>query len=184
MSTLGPTAARHRDWVRANLKIVLALFGIPLLVIGAGGLWYLDGWLDARKCERDLQAIYRAVEMHEINHGALPRIAFYADQPLEDERSMVRVLGNYGVPPEVFRCPCSHPVVRDTGLSYVWNVDVNGLHLLQIEDPVWMVAEVSALSGEVPRPFMGRVPVLFTDGRVEWLSRVPASLRNRLEALR
>lgn len=126
------------------------------------------------QCRDQLINIYRALEVYEMSHGTLPRLAFYPEEPNSDLDSMSVTLEAYGLEPSTWICPSSHEIIANTGLSYIWNTRLNGRKLRDAAEPQWLIAEINALSPDVPRPHLGYCNVLFTDGSVKRV-RNPAS---------
>jgi len=124
-------------------------------------------------CRDQLTRIYQALEVYEMSHGAMPRLAFYPEQPLSDIESICVALEAYGLEPETWVCPGSHRVIANTGLSYIWNTRLNGRSLRSFREPQWLLAEIHALAPDVPRPHLGYCNVLFTDGSIQRV-RYPA----------
>lgn len=154
---------------------------IVLLVLAAcmiGTAWYVSRQILMRKqCKRNLYAIYNALELYEIDKGTLPRLAFFPDRPKTDRDSPLVVLRPYCSDPEVFVCPAAPAHYRQLGLTYIWNVALNGRKLRGMEPPVWVMTELQAMSDNVPAPHLGIYNVLFTDGHVRKMKTPPADLR-------
>ncbi len=158
--------------VRRSLLPFIAL----ALFLAFAGYTVMRGEQRARQCTRQLQHIYLALELHEIDHGALPHMAFYPNDPRHSSDSMLVVLDPYALTGAIGLCPGDHDVVRAHGLSYIWNANLNG-QTLQEQDPnTWLVAELSALSDEVPAPHLGRYLTLYADGRVVRSRKPPVGL--------
>jgi hypothetical protein len=119
------------------------------------------------RCSDQVRRIYQALELYEMDRGSLPRLAFYPDEPLTDPDSIRVVLEEYGGDASLWVCPSSHPKIAATGLSYIWNVQLNGGSLRGRATNTWVIVEINALSSDVPAPHLGFHNVLYTDGRVE-----------------
>lgn len=118
-------------------RVILPWIFIILMV---GSLfWLLNrvnlGRLQMDGCEQNLQAIYEALRLYEINNGALPTLALYPGEAAEDEDSIVKVLHAVGLEAPHFVCPASPQAVRDHGISYLWNTTVNGQSLDDRNEP-------------------------------------------------
>lgn len=149
--------------------IVFKLFLLTVAVfITVGGIYI--ALMQASKtvqCADNLNRIYQALEVFEMERGSLPRLAFYPDEPMTDPDSIRVVLEEYGVDNAVWVCPASHPKIANLGLSYIWNTRLNGANLRSFTERQWMLIEINALSEDVPAPHFGFYNVLYTDGKVE-----------------
>jgi len=119
------------------------------------------------RCADQLTRIYQALELFEMERGALPRLAYFPDEPMTDPDSIRVVLEEYGVDSSVWVCPAAHPKISNLGLSYVWNINLNGGNLKSYTERQWMLTEINALSPDVPSPHCTFYNVLYTDGTVE-----------------
>lgn len=128
-------------------------------------------------CADNLKAVYRALELYEMDRGVLPKLAFYPDNPVEDGDSLRVVLEAYGAGGSACVCPHAPPNQQELGLTYVWNVRLNGRKIPPVEEREWMLVEMNALSAEVPAPHLGRYNVLYTDGTVERIKDPLTNLR-------
>ncbi|HMP90459.1 MAG TPA: hypothetical protein PJ991_09665 [Kiritimatiellia bacterium] len=149
---------------------------IIALVVGAIYFTLMQITMSVR-CTEQLTRIYQALELFEMDRGALPRLAFYPDEPMTDPDSIRVVLEEYGVDPTVWICPSAHRKVSATGLTYVWNSRLNGANLRSFGERQWMLIEINALSTDVNAPHLRYYNVLYTDGKVE-------RIRDPLETLR
>lgn len=147
-------------WVRVCFIAAAA----ALVIMGL--LYILTQMRRAAQCSAHLQSIYRALELYEMDRGTLPTLAYFPDQPLEDTDSLRVVLEPYGLVPDRCICPQSRPIQRAEGLTYLWNVQLNGQRLPRGADAVWMLVDMNALSADVPAPHFGRYHALFSDGSV------------------
>lgn len=166
--------SRRRGFVFVELLVVAAV-----LCLAAGGIWYsFTARAQARHCEANLLAIYSALELYEVDRGTLPRLAFFPDDPKQDNDSLVTTLQPYRSGAEVYACPSAPANLKDLGLTYVWNVALNGKKLHAPGAPTWMLVEINSLSDQVPAPHFGRYHILYTDGRVRPSRTPPPGLRN------
>jgi prepilin-type processing-associated H-X9-DG protein len=165
--------SRRFGFTLAELLVILVL-----LACLAGAAWHISRQVMLRKqCKRNLYAIYNALELYEIDRGTLPRLAFYPDQPRTDRDSPLVVLRAYCSDPSVFVCPAAPAHYRETGLTYVWNVNLNGRKMQGVDPPTWIFTELQALSDTVPPPHLGVFNVLYTDGHVRKMKTPPEGLR-------
>lgn len=159
--------------------MLLELVVVVLLVAGlaAGIAYYVRQRVLQRRCAEHLHQVYSAIELYEIDRGTLPRLAFFPDEPKQDNDSMLVALRTYGTGEPVYVCPALPPRHRALGLTYVWNVQLNGKKLHGPGAPSWMLVEVSAVSRDVPAPHLGKYNVLYTDGSVQALRNAPPGLQ-------
>ncbi|MBN1269532.1 MAG: hypothetical protein JXB04_08095, partial [Kiritimatiellae bacterium] len=94
----------------------------------------------------------------------------------QDHESLRVLIEREGVSGEICVCPSSPALVREAGLSYVWNGRLNGQKLAGRSRPEWMLIEIHALSDQVPTPHGGGYHVLYTDGSVARVSEPPPDL--------
>ena len=150
--------------IAVKLLLLIAGFAVAITVL----YYALAEVRSARECRTHLQQIYRAMELYEVDRGILPTMAFFPDDPRQDTDSLRVILETYGVEPGAFVCPAMPDTLADLGLTYVWNVQLNGKRMHQEGDePRWMLVEISALSIDVPAPHLRRYNVLFTDGTIQ-----------------
>ncbi len=168
-------AARSAALGFSRLRALLGLL-LALLLIGAAWFWWWTERQHERICEQHLLRIYTLLEMYEIDRGTLPRLAFFPDDPRQDNDSIVVVLAPYGAEADDFICPATPKLYRDTGLSYLWNVKLNGRKQMSGQKPEWMLVELNALSREVPPPHLNCYHILYTDGRVVHAKTPPPEL--------
>jgi prepilin-type processing-associated H-X9-DG protein len=158
----------------AVLKLV-ALTGVLAATIGIIYFVLVEAARTVQ-CRDQLSRIYQALEVYEMSHGSLPRLAFYPEEPLADLDSICVVLEAYGLESSTWICPSSHKVIANAGISYIWNTRLNGRNTRSLREPQWMMVEINALSADAPRPHLGYCNVLFTDGSI-------ARIRNPAETL-
>ena len=164
-------ARMRRGGVLVRLLLVALLFGAL-----AWGLRSLAAERFARReCRRHLEQIYAALELYEAEKGRLPDLAFYPEDAFNDEGSLRVFLARRGFDPDLAVCPGTPAAVRRRGLSYVWNVKMNGARLARGRRR-WLLTEISALSPDVPAPHMGHYFVLYSDGTIESAREAPPGL--------
>lgn len=153
---------------------------LALLALAAAAIFLLYDTLNrarrAKACEENLRKIFRAIELHEMDRGVLPSLAYYPDEPRENTESLRVALENYGVDADACVCPAMPATLRDTGLTYIWNPALNG-QKLPAGAPVWMVVDMTALSADLPPPHRGGYHVLYSDGSVKRISDPLRQLR-------
>ncbi len=154
---------------------LLALLAVVVLLASAGYAVF-RAEQRARQCMQHLRHIYLALEMYELDHGALPHMAFYPDDAWHSADSMLVVLDPYAITSEIGTCPGDHEVVRAHGLSYIWNANLNGALLHEQDRDTWLVTGLNALSEQVPAPHLGRHITLYADGRIVRSRKPPRGL--------
>ena len=159
--------------------ILIELLAVAAVLIGlAAGIYtFVHQNMLTKKCANNLRNIYMALENFEVDRGTLPRAAFYPDDPKQDNDSLLVALQPYRVQSDIYICPSAPTVQKDTGLTYVWNVQLNGRKLHGSGAPAWMIVELNALSDAVPAPHFGAYNILYADGSVQRSKLPPAGLR-------
>lgn len=158
---------------KSGVAILKLLFFLAVAALALGSVvHYKHARENAAAASANLRQIYSALELHEIDKGRLPRLAFFPDNPLVDPDSLLVVLKRYGVNETMCRCPGAPASLQNLGLNYVWNVGLNGKQILEPGTRTWMLVNIHALSLKVPPPHLGNYSILYTDGTVEF-SPVP-----------
>lgn len=166
---LKPESAERTD-PRAGRVVVRIL--LLMLLIGAlvGSLLFVMTQIqNSIICTDNLKTIYQALELYEMERGVLPTLAYFPDHATDDGDSLRVVLEPYGLNATQCICPNTHPLQKAEGLTYLWNVELNGQRLPR-KEPVWMLVDMSALSDEVPSSHLGRYNALFSDGSIKRIS--------------
>ena len=138
----------------------------------------VNGYLAARKkaeqtvCTNNLKQIYKALLMYEISNGALPKASFYPKDGAKNKKSIVKRLR---LPKALFTCKCLPALLREKGLTYLWNDNVNGLPFHNIKDrkKTWLLVEMSIVSPEIPGPHGDRYNVLWAVGSTSLVDALP-----------
>jgi hypothetical protein len=170
---------------------VLLLF---LLAVGIaiGGLFLVlsQSTRDRQRCEDNLKKVYAALDEYRTQNGRWPQLAYFPDDPMKLSfrtndslavtGSMRLILANYLDDPKVCVCPAMHPVLREKGLTYVWNTSLNAAPLPAAGQPKWMLVEMTAVGTGLPAPHFGYYNVLYTDGSVRRVKDPSQSLDNLL----
>lgn len=150
-----------RVWLR--ILFLLACLGMVLSVL----LFVLVQVRRTAACADNLKSIYRALELYEMERGTLPTLAYYPDSPMEDADSLRVVLEPYGLGAARCICPNARPIQRAEGLTYIWNVQLNGERIPRAEHTTWLLVDMEALAEDVPAPHLRRYNVLYSDGTVK-----------------
>ncbi len=117
-------------------------------------------------CANNLESIYRALSLYEVERGSLPALAYFPDDPIDDSDSLAVMLEPYGLTRSHCICPAAREIQRNEGQTYLWNIALNGQRIPHNAEPVWMLVDMNALSDEVPASHLGGYNVLFSDGKV------------------
>lgn len=162
---------------RAGVALNVLLFTLALAAfLGAATYAMWRAKRNAHQCVQHLRHIYLALEMYELDHGSLPHMAFFPDDAWLSADSMLVVLDPYGVTGNTGMCPSAHDTVQTYGLSYIWNANLNGKTLHELDANTWLVTELNALSDQVRAPHLGRYTTLYADGRILRSRRKPDDL--------
>lgn len=147
------------------VKILLVLIPCALAL---GGIYIvLQELRHSLDCQNNLRALYHALELYEMERGALPKLSFFPDIPQEDTDSLRVVLESFGSGGSACICPGASAALQELGLTYVWNVHLNGRKIPRGAAREWMLVDIQVLSEDVPAPHLGRYHVLYSDGAVE-----------------
>jgi prepilin-type processing-associated H-X9-DG protein len=163
---------RNRGFTLIEWLFLLAV----LLAVAASALHAVHRRAEGRHCEANLRRLYSALELYEIDRGSLPRLALFPDEPKQDADSLLVALRPFGADAEVCVCPALPAGHRAIGLTYLWNVQLNGRKLKGPGAPSWMLVEISALSDNIPPPHSGGYNILYTDGQVQRSKTPPPGL--------
>jgi len=127
----------------------------------------------ANQCREQMKRIYGALGFYEVQNGSLPAMRFYPEDPRKDEDSLRLVLEAYGLDPDDTICPSAQPLVRETGLSYLWNVNLNKQVLSAGRQSEWLMTEIEVMSSKLRGPHFRHYHVMYTDGHVQRTDTVP-----------
>ncbi len=173
LDLLRNSISRKRGRAFGGVIFLVLVFGLAL-----GVIYHVLGRIKLDKvCEANLTKIYRALDLYEADRGKLPPLAFYPDEPMDDAASLRVALASYGVEADACICPCHPRILKETGLTYIWNATLSDKPIPRSGEPVWMVVDMTALSGEVPSPHYGGYRALFSDGVVRTVRDPLRSLR-------
>ena len=101
-----------------------------------------------------------------LGRVVLPTLAYFPADPQTDADSLSVALESYGADARTCVCPAMHPVLRELGLTYIWNSSLSGKRLPRSGPPVWLLVEMTAIGSDLPPPHFGQFNVLFSDGTV------------------
>ncbi len=144
------------------------------------------------ECASNLKNLFDLIKGYDAKHGHLPKAAFFPEQPLTSPDSLcallIGFLASTGAESRgegateitgqkkaaLFTCPTCSPDLQAFGLNYVWNQQLNGERLADIEDPAntWLLMDfVGAHDWMVNNGYCGHrrgVDILYADGTVKW----------------
>ncbi len=129
------------------------------------------------QCMNNLKQIGAAIQMFEIDKGKLPNAKFFPEDPNKDPRSIKVIFKEYNLPDEIFICPISPQELKDIGLTYLWNDEVNRLSIYNIQNPsqTWLMTDITAAYEEISA-HRGGYNVLYADFHVDWVPSPPFKL--------
>jgi prepilin-type processing-associated H-X9-DG protein/prepilin-type N-terminal cleavage/methylation domain-containing protein len=124
-------------------------------------------------CRNNLEQIWQALVMYDMNGGGLPKAVFYPKNPKTDANSLENVLDQAYRPMLV--CPVFPSALKDTGLTYIYNDKFAGKPIDSIPDPnkTWIVTEMNAVSDKIPMPHPGGFNILYADGHIAATKTIP-----------
>jgi hypothetical protein len=151
-----------------------------LLMIGSL-IWLLnrltEGIQHADACKSQLERIFEYLKIYENEQGRLPTLELYPEDLFENPDSLLNILKPQpGFDPEWLICPSAPPVLRDRGITYLWNTALNQSSLTNRKEITWVLVDIQALDDAIHGPHFGNYHILYTDGRVESNSSPPHSL--------
>jgi hypothetical protein len=130
----------------------------------------------ADRCEQRLLKLYQSLQDYERQHGRLPSLELFPEDPRDSEKSLLQALQAFDPDPEAGTCPACHPVLQEHGLTYLWNTALNQSSLRARKESTWVLVDIQALDDRIPGPHFGAYHILYTDGRVERSNAPPHSL--------
>ena len=130
----------------------------------------------AAVCRQNLEKIHHILTLYEMEHGQLPSLDLFPEEPLSDTERLLVVLRAYGLDPAWGICPACSSVIQAHGLSYLWNTSLNQRSLSALIEPVWVLVDIQALDDRLPGPHFGFYHILYSDGRVERSPHPPHTL--------
>lgn len=173
----------RRKGLRKKAGVVILPWLFIILMLGSL-IWLLNrvsnDRIAASQCAQNLKTLYVYLQRYEQEHGTLPTLVLFSKDPENDPRGIKAVLSEMGVPDEVFICPSSPDVIRDHGVSYLWNPALNG-GTLNGGEVRWMLVDIQAVDPDLPGPHLNRYHILFTDGHVEETDVLPYGLPLHVE---
>ena len=77
----------------------------------------------------------------------------------------------------VFVSPVGHREIQRTGLTYIWNPNLNRQRLGSLKPPQWVLTDIQALDKGVRKAHRFGYATLFSDGSVRNLDESPFRLQ-------
>jgi hypothetical protein len=128
-------------------------------------------------CREQMEKIYQALRHYEQEHGRLPALELYPVNPEENEETLWNLLSDQpGFQKEWLICPSAPEVLREQGITYLWNTELNQSSLADRDTITWVLVDMQALDDGLPGPHFGKVHILYSDGRVEQSTHPPPNL--------
>jgi type II secretory pathway pseudopilin PulG len=169
-----------------GLAEVAVVCSIMSSLAGSGGSAAWSVMAAARQTEARvyMKQIYMAVTMYaDDNDGRLPRADLYPDlrrDPqacLRSPKSIRRILSGYAPDAKLWVSSAAPDKFQKAGLTYVWNVGVNGKQLDSLPGRTWLLMDMNAAGYVIPDliPRADSYLVLYSDGSVK-LEHVPPQL--------
>ncbi|HOL21815.1 MAG TPA: hypothetical protein PLQ41_03035 [bacterium] len=124
-----------------------------------------------RECINNLQQIYKAVVMFEMDNGHLPNAKFFPPSS-SDPKGLQNLLAQYGVTGSIFFCPSIPEQLNKYGINYIWNDTVNGKMSDSLPPGTWLMTEMTAVSKNIPGPHTGRFSILYAGGNAQTGERI------------
>ncbi len=130
------------------------------------------------RCVEYLRQIGQMLVMYHMSEGKYPEAVFYPNDPLNDPKSIIRVMedAGYTVPREMWVCPGAPPELAARGLTFVYNEQYGGRATLNAPNKAWMLIEINCVSKSVPPPHPNGYNVLCADGQVITTRQLPPDL--------
>lgn len=120
----------------------------------------------ADRSRDQLKQVHHILMLYEREHGHFPTLDFFPEEPFRDSESILQVLRPYGLDPAWLISPSAPNVLREHGISFLWNTALNRRSLDSLIEPVWMLVDIQALDDRLPGPHFRSYHILYTDGRV------------------
>lgn len=122
------------------------------------------------QCLNNLNNIYKAIAMFEMDNGALPGAKFFPSS-VSDTRGIHYMLAQYGARGVMF-CPSLPEQLNNYGTNYIWNDELSGKNESSAPAGTWLMTEMTAVSKNIGSPHMGGFAVLFVGGSARISPRV------------
>jgi prepilin-type N-terminal cleavage/methylation domain-containing protein/prepilin-type processing-associated H-X9-DG protein len=124
------------------------------------------------QCANNLKQIGLAVQMFEMEQGRFPDAKFFPENPNTDPRSIKVILKNYGMPDEIFICPTAPQELKNLGLTYLWNDEINNSYSIENASQTWLMVDMTA-AYEGVKSHRDGYNVLYADFHVAWTPNRP-----------
>jgi hypothetical protein len=161
----------------ANNRFIIIGISIAVLVVLMWvGIHLVQNHYNWKRTVDDLERVYDALERYEDRNGSLPILSLYPADPLTGEDSIRFVLARYLVDLNVFVSPVGHREIQRTGLTYIWNPNLNRQRLGSFDSPQWVLTDIQALDADIKKAHRFGYVTLFSDGSVRKLDKSPFRL--------
>lgn len=152
-----------------------------ILLMIASLIWLLNRLnteiQQTERCAARLEAVYEYLTLFERDNGRLPIFELYPEDPLGSQESLINRLGELpGFDPDWLICPSAPALLRQHGMTYLWNTALNHGSLINRKEITWVLVDMQALDDRIPGPHFGTYHILYSDGRVERSASPPHSL--------
>ena len=158
--------------------LVIILMLVSLVAVYVSVMKILE---EKRGCTANLRQAYLALELYEMDKGQLPNLHFFPEDVFNGDGSIRKAIEEYGVQGSSFICPAASDRLSEEGLTYIWNVRLNGSSFHGHEEPQWVLMDIHAMHEKVHGPHFGRVHILYSDGSIALRQHIPAGVRADLE---
>lgn len=161
---------KKKKWTGFTLVEITAVVGI-ISTLSVGTYVGVQKGRE-RECINNLQQIYKAVVMFEMDNGHLPEVKFFPASP-SDTKGLNNILAPYGLPKDIFFCPSIPEQLNRYGTNYIWNDTVNEKTLDSLPHSTWLMTEMTAVSKNIPGPHTGgRFSILYAGGNAQTGERI------------
>lgn len=158
-----------------NRSVMLLLAGVSLLFLMVQAYRSSVRSLRLSRAELGLSHVYEALDRYEARNGVLPVLAFYPEDVFGGADSIRELMSRYLIDGNDLVSPGAHPILRRTGLTYVWNTAFNGKSIPREGDAQWLLIDIQALEPLAPRAHQKGYLCLFSDGTIRLLDSGPSA---------
>lgn len=160
---------KKRRWQGFTLIEITAVAGI-ISTLSVGTYMGVQKGRE-RECINNLQQIYKAIVMFEMDNNYLPNAKFFPSSS-SDPKGLNNILIQYGVAGTIFYCPSIPEQLNRYGTNYIWNDTTNNRTTDSLPPNTWLMTEMTAVSKNIPGPHTGRFSILYAGGNAQTGERV------------